>query len=159
MTDAATPYAASAAALQDVGRRLSEVSAEASGLRATMTSMMQTVDGLRAGAVVLADLETRGAAARAKLDRTIADFEVTRARMTVAAADDRAALLRAAETDAEKLLADARATAAAEAEQHLAEVQRCQTTIAALDADIAARQGEFARITAAIAEARARIGA
>jgi chromosome segregation ATPase len=159
MTD--TSYVASdaaQAALHDVDRRLNEVSAEYLGLRKTMSEMISTVGGLRAGAAALADIETRSAAAKSKLDRTIEDLEVTRARMTVAVADDRTALLNAANAEAEKILSDARVTHAAEGQAHLAEVDRAQRAIAALKDAVAAKQGELDRTNQAIMEARAKLG-
>jgi hypothetical protein len=66
----------------------------------------------------------------------------------------------------EKLLEDARATAAAEAKEQAAEARRRQAAIEKLDAEIAARdtdiadrQSELDRINSHIAELRAKIGA
>jgi hypothetical protein len=161
MTETTSAYAAgdaAVAALHDVDRRLNEVSAEANGLRATMSDMISTVGGLRAGAAALADIESRSAAAKSKLERTIHDLEETRARMIIAVATDRQVLLDAANSEATKLLADARATAAAEGQAHLAEVDRAQRAIASLKDAVAAKQIEYDRIVTAIVEARQKIG-
>jgi hypothetical protein len=156
------PYAksdAALAALLDARRRLDDVNREIAVVGDTITEMLQSARFLRGQADAFHALESRSAAAQAKLDAVIADAELGKSRVLVAAADDRQRLLDAATQAAGDIINAAHAQARAIAEREATETAQRQAEIARLDGEIADRRSKHNQITAAIAEARARIGA
>jgi chromosome segregation ATPase len=127
--------------------------------QARLADLKRQADAVRAVVAAADAAQRRLDDINAELAQHQANMAQERARTIEAAHAEAKNIHAAGRTTAEEMLAEARGTAATEAERHAAEIATRQTTIAGLDAKIATRRAELDGIKHGIAELRAKIGA